>query len=50
LIYVALFFLGLFLLRTGIEAFALPHWLANDIQVVICAIVSYFAHRYISFR
>jgi putative flippase GtrA len=49
-VYVALFFLGLLMLHIFIDTLDLAHWLAFGIQTVCIAALSYFGHKYISFR
>jgi putative flippase GtrA len=49
-VYIALFFFGLLVLHILIDIFSLAHWLAFGIQTVCSAVLSYFGHKYISFR
>jgi putative flippase GtrA len=49
-VYIVLFFLGLLVLHILIDTLGLSHWLAFGIQTVCGAVLSYFGHKYISFR
>jgi putative flippase GtrA len=49
-VYLALFFFGLFALHILIDVLGLAHWLAFGIQIVCNAVLSYFGHKYVSFR
>jgi putative flippase GtrA len=49
-VYIVLFFVGLFALHILIDICHLSHWLAFGIQAVCSAVLSFFGHKYISFR
>jgi putative flippase GtrA len=49
-VYAALFFFGLLVLHLLIDTLGMAHWLAFGIQTVCSAALSYFGHKYISFR